>query len=45
MTIPRHSFTDRIVAILDHYFPELGEELLIRSSLIQYLNKKTKAAN
>lgn len=45
MTIPRHSFTDKIVAILDRHFPELGEELLIRSSLVQYLNKKTRAAN
>lgn len=45
MTIPRHSFTDRIVAILNRHFPELGEELLIRSSLVQYLNKKTRAAN
>ena len=45
MRIPRHSFTDKIVNILEQHFPELGEELLIRSSLVQYLNKKTRAAN
>lgn len=45
MLISRHGFTDKIIAILDYHFPTWGEAILSRSTLLQYLNYKTKAAN
>lgn len=45
MPISRHGFTEKIVAILDYHHPVLGEVILSRSTLLQYLNYKTKAAN
>ncbi len=45
MSVSKHSFTDTIIGILDEHTGGLGEGLLEISSLLQYLNIKTKAAN
>ncbi|OUD12618.1 restriction endonuclease [Thioflexithrix psekupsensis] len=45
MRIDKHNFTDKIISILDHNTQGRGEEVLSKSEIIQYLNKKTKAAN
>jgi hypothetical protein len=45
VSIPKHDFTDEIVAILDRNTKGQGEELLNSCEIIQYLNIKTKAAN
>lgn len=45
MPIVEHEFTKNILEVLNHYFPEQGNNLLNSSELLQYLNIKTKAAN
>lgn len=45
MSIIKHDFTDKIIAILDDNTNGKGEALLKTSELVQYLNIKTKAAN
>lgn len=40
-----HPFTSKILAILDSYFNENAQEVFERSSLLQYINHKTKSAN
>jgi hypothetical protein len=41
----KHPFTDTILAILRRRFGDAAEDLLQKSSLLQYLNLKTRAAN
>lgn len=43
--ISYHSFTDIILAILTKFFGEYATDILESSSLLGYLNNKTKAAN
>lgn len=43
--VPNHGFTARILEILTEEFGDLGPQLLEQSSLLQYLNNKTKSAN
>ena len=45
MSIIKHDFTAKIIAILDANTDGKGEKLLKTSELVQYLNIKTKAAN
>ncbi len=45
MSIGDHEFTNNILAIINYYFPTLGNKVLQSSELLQYLNIKTKAAN
>lgn len=45
MPVVKHDFTDKIIAILETYFPDRGAKLLDSNELLQYLNIKTKAAN
>lgn len=45
MAIPRHDFTNEIIAILDGYTENNGDLALRSCDIIQYLNIKTKAAN
>ena len=45
MPIVQHEFTNTIIAILNNYFPNRGNEVFNNSELLQYLNIKTKAAN
>ncbi len=45
MSIIRHPFTSKIVSILDDMYGDIGETILSHSSLLQYINIKTKAAN
>ncbi|CDM92707.1 MULTISPECIES: hypothetical protein [Limnospira] len=45
MPILQHEFTLKIIEILNSHFPNQGEQVLINSELLQYLNIKTKAAN
>ncbi|OKH88947.1 restriction endonuclease [Thalassospira sp. TSL5-1] len=45
MSFIKHDFTDKIIDILNSYFPGMGEELIEASPLLKYLNIKTKAAN
>jgi hypothetical protein len=45
MPIVQHEFTQKIVDILNFYFPTHGDIVLDSSELLQYLNIKTKAAN
>jgi hypothetical protein len=45
MPIVQHEFTQKIVDILNFYFPTQGDIVLDSSELLQYLNIKTKAAN
>jgi hypothetical protein len=45
MPIVQHEFTEKILTILNHYFPNQANDILNYSELIQYLNIKTKAAN
>ena len=45
MPIHKHSFTDKIVQIVSDQAGCDGNEALEKSSLLQYLNIKTKAAN
>lgn len=41
----RHQFTQTIVDVLERHFPGRGEDILAASSLLQYLNVKTRSAN
>jgi hypothetical protein len=43
--ITRHTFTETIIDILKSHYAEYAEEILEASSLLGYLNSKTKAAN
>ena len=45
MSIIKHDFTAKIIAILDKNTQGQGEKLLKTSDIIQYLNLKTKAAH
>ncbi len=45
MSVSKHCFTEKIIAILDEHTTGHGEEALDKSPLLQYLNIKTKAAN
>ncbi|MFK5892958.1 MAG: hypothetical protein QM504_07030 [Pseudomonadota bacterium] len=45
MSIIKHDFTAKIIAILNANTGGKGDELLKTSEIIQYLNIKTKAAN
>lgn len=45
MVILQHEFTNQILDILNHYFPNQSTKILESSELLQYLNIKTKAAN
>jgi len=45
VSVSKHSFTEKIIAILDEHTDGCGEEVLAKSPLLQYLNIKTKAAN
>ena len=45
MSIVQHEFTNTIIKIINHYFPDMGNIILSHSELLQYLNIKTKAAN
>ena len=45
LKIPRHAFTDQILAVLKEHFGESAESVLNASPLLQYLNLKTKSAN
>lgn len=45
MSLLQHDFTTVIVSILDDHFEGQGYNLLQASTLLQYLNIKTKAAN
>jgi hypothetical protein len=45
MPISRHGFTDKIIKIVSENTGADGEEALEKSSLLQYLNTKTKAAD
>ena len=41
----KHPFTDTILDILRRHFGDVAEDLLQQSSLLQYLNLKTRSAN
>ncbi|OIP29156.1 MAG: restriction endonuclease [Deltaproteobacteria bacterium CG2_30_63_29] len=41
----RHHFTQTIVDVLERHFRGSGEDVLASSSLLQYLNVKTRSAN
>ena len=43
--ISHHAFTSTIIEILSKYFGEYAEDVFSQSSIIGYLNTKTKAAN
>jgi hypothetical protein len=43
--IPEHSFTSKILEILEKHFPGHGKLILAESPLVGYLNSKTKSAN
>lgn len=43
--IARHSFTATIIGILQQHFDEYSEDVFQASSILGYLNNKTKAAN
>ena len=43
--ISYHAFTETIVEVLQSHFYEYAQEILEASSLLGYLNHKTKAAN
>ena len=45
MSIIRHPFTSTIISILNELYGNIGEAILSHSSLLQYINIKTKAAN
>lgn len=45
VSIIKHDFTAKIIAILDNNTGGKGDELLKTSEIVQYLNIKTKAAN
>ena len=45
MPLVRHDFTEKILEILNKHFPDLEDQILDSSDLLQYLNIKTKAAN
>lgn len=45
MPTVQHEFTNKILQILNYYFPSQGVIVLNSSELLQYLNIKTKAAN
>ncbi|MFM6465326.1 MAG: restriction endonuclease [Planktothrix sp.] len=45
MPTVQHEFTQKIIEILNTYFPNQGSQILDSSELLQYLNIKTKAAN
>lgn len=45
MPTVQHGFTNKILKILNSYFPHQGNLVLNSSELLQYLNIKTKAAN
>lgn len=45
MSIHKHDFTDKIIAILDRNSKKHGKNILGNNEIIQYLNIKTKAAN
>jgi hypothetical protein len=45
LKIKRHAFTDNILKILEKHFGERAESIFAGSSLLQYLNLKTKSAN
>jgi hypothetical protein len=45
MPTVQHEFTDKILQIINNYFPSQGIRVLNSSELLQYLNIKTKAAN
>lgn len=45
LKIPRHTFTDNIIAVLENHFGQNSERILNNSPLLQYLNLKTKSAN
>lgn len=40
-----HEFTSIILSILEKYFPKRSKDILEKSSLLQYLNIKTRSAN
>lgn len=44
-TITRHSFTDAIIEILKKYYGEYAIDIFEESSILGYLNNKTKSAN
>lgn len=43
--ITRHAFTTTILEVLARHFGEYAEEVLANSSILGYLNNKTRAAN
>ena len=43
--ISRHAFTSTILVILNRHFGEYAPDVLVNSSILGYLNNKTKAAN
>jgi hypothetical protein len=43
--ISYHPFTATILEILEHHFPEYAKDVFEASSLLGYLNNKTRAAN
>lgn len=45
MSLVRHQFTSTITSILDDLYNNTGNELLVSSPLLQYINIKTRAAN
>ena len=45
MPITRHSFTDEIIEILKKHYGEYAVDVFEGSSILGYLNSKTKAAN
>ena len=45
LAIPHHSFTATILEMLERHFGEYGKDIFETSSLLGYLNHKTKAAN
>lgn len=43
--IPQHSFTGKILEVLEQHFGEYAKDIFEASPLLGYLNSKTKAAN
>lgn len=43
--ITQHAFTSNIIEVLKFHFKEYAQEIFQASSLLGYLNNKTKAAN
>lgn len=43
--IAQHSFTPSILKVLQHHFGEYADDIFQASSILGYLNNKTKAAN